>query len=77
MNIINTRAQHYGDINKGQGNMHRIAGMWSTFLGIEITEHEAAWMMVLLKASRSKQDPHHTDDYLDAHGYIDIAEQLQ
>jgi len=77
MSIIEQRAKHYGDIVKGEGNMHRIAGLWSSFLDVEISEHDVAWMMVLLKASRSKQDPKHLDDYTDGHGYLSIAEQLR
>lgn len=75
--IVEERAEHYGAIRKGEGNMHRVAALWSAYLGVPITEHECSWMMVLLKASRSKQDPHHLDDYTDAHGYLDIAEQLR
>jgi len=77
MNIIQQRAAHYGDIVKGEGNIARIAGLWSAYLGTQISEHDVAWLMVLLKASRSKQDPEHLDDYLDAHGYLSIAEQLR
>jgi hypothetical protein len=77
MDIVEERAEHYGAIRKGQGNIHRIAGLWSAYLGTSISEHDVAWMMVLLKASRSKQDPHHLDDYTDAQGYLDIAEQLR
>jgi len=77
MNIVEERAQHYGHIVKGEGNIARIADLWSGFLNVPISEHDVAWMMVLLKASRSKQDPQHLDDYTDAHGYLTIAQQLR
>lgn len=73
MSIVDTRAQHYGD---PRPNHERIAALWSAYTGTEITAHDVAWMMVLLKASRSKIDPLHRDNYTDAHGYTEIAEAL-
>jgi len=75
--IVDERGRSYGGIVKGDGNIHRIAGMWSAYLGVEVTEHDVACMMVLLKVSRSKQDPANLDNYEDAHGYTTIAEQLR
>lgn len=74
--ILNERAASYGPVARG-GNITRIAGLWSAYLGVHVSEHDVGWMMALLKASRSRQDPEHLDNYLDAHGYIDIAEQLR
>lgn len=74
MDIIQQRAEHYGD---PRPNNERIAGLWSAYLGLTISAHDVAWMMVLLKASRSKVDPHHDDNYEDAHGYVDIAKMLR
>ena len=76
MSILNERGESYGPVKRG-GNITRTAALWSAFLGVDITEHDVAWMMVLLKGSRSKQDPEHLDNFLDAHGYLDIAEQLR
>ena len=76
MSILNERGESYGPVKRG-GNITRTAALWSAFLGVNITEHDVAWMMVLLKGSRSKQDPEHLDNFLDAHGYLDIAEQLR
>ena len=72
MDIIEERGQSYGPVGP---NIVRIAALWSAFLGVPITGHDVGWMMVLLKASRSKQDPQHADNYLDAQGYVHIAEQ--
>lgn len=47
-----------GDRNDSYGppeeNLGRIAGMWSSFLGCEITAEDVALMMVLVKISRSR-----------------------
>jgi hypothetical protein len=72
--IVDERAEHYGS---GHENLTRIAALWSAYLGMEITASEACWMMVMVKASRAKVDPEHLDNYLDAHGYLDLAERLR
>jgi hypothetical protein len=76
MGIVDERGKSYGPVKRG-GNISRTAALWSAYLGVPITDHDCAWMMVLLKASRSKQDPGNMDNFLDAHGYLDIAEQLR
>ena len=47
-----------GDRNDSYGppevNLGRIAGMWSAYLGHEITAEDVSLMMVLTKISRSK-----------------------
>lgn len=73
MDIVTERGKSYGN---PRPNHERIAGLWSAYLSHPVTAHDVAWMMVLLKASRSKADPKHGDNYTDAHGYTDIAEQL-
>lgn len=75
MGIVEQRAEHYGS---GHENLTRIADLWSAYLGVEITASEVCWMMVMLKASRAKVDGgQHLDNYLDAHGYLDLAERLR
>lgn len=74
MKILQERGKSYGPIGP---NMERIAALWSAYLDTPITGHDVAWMMVLLKISRSRQDPSHADNYLDAQGYTTIAEMLQ
>lgn len=75
MNIIDQRAQDYGS---GDENLTRIAGLWSSYLGLPITAHDVCWLMVLLKASRARQDAgRHDDNFLDAHGYLELAERLR
>jgi len=74
MSIIDERAATYGPVQGG--NITRIADLWTAYLGTMVTEHDVAWMMVLLKASRSKQDPSHQDNYVDGLGYLEIAREF-
>lgn len=63
----------YGDRQGAYGHPYddysRTAGMWSAFLGVEITPAQAALMMVLLKVSRERNRPK-DDNIVDAHGYL-------
>jgi len=72
--LIEERGQHYGD---PRPNHDRIAGLWSAWLGITLTAHDVAWMMVLLKGSRSKVDPYHDDNYDDSEAYLRIARMVR
>jgi hypothetical protein len=72
--IVTQRAEVYGD---PRPNHERIAALWAAWLGTPVTGHDVAWMFVLAKGSRSKANPGHGDNYVDAHGYLDIAEELQ
>jgi hypothetical protein len=74
MDILQERAAHYGPVGP---NIRRTAVLWSAYLGLEITPHDVGWLMVLLKASRSKVDPGHLDNYEDARGYVNIAEMMR
>lgn len=77
MSIIEDRAKHYGP---GDANLSRIADLWSAYLGIKhppLTAHDVCWMMVMVKASRAKMDPEHLDNFVDAHGYITLAEKFR
>lgn len=73
MDIVTERAKDYGD---PRPNMERTAALWSAYLGIEITAHDVAICMILVKASRSKVSAH-ADNYRDIAGYADIAERLR
>jgi Domain of unknown function (DUF6378) len=76
MSIVEQRSATYGS---GEENLTRIAALWSAYLGVEITASQCCWMMVLLKASRAKVDAgrDHLDNYVDAHGYLELAERLR
>jgi len=72
-NLINgNRQSDYGDPGV---NIERIAGMWSAYLGTEVTGEQVCWMMTMVKASRdlvkSKRD-----NLVDAAGYLGLIERL-
>lgn len=75
MSIVdNERQKEYGD---PRPNFERIAGLWSAYLGITISPHDCAMLLVLMKCSRMKANPHHADSAVDAAGYLLIAERLK
>lgn len=77
MDIVAERGKTYGGQDDGYANLRRIAQLWSAYLGHPVTAHDVSWLMVLMKASRSRQDPAHLDNYTDARGYADLAERLR
>lgn len=72
--IFGDREKTYGDPGK---NLRVIAGMWSAYLGIEITPHHVCDMMIQLKLARLKNDPDHEDSKVDVIGYALLKERLQ
>ena len=71
--IVASRQHDYGDFRV---NITRIADMWSAYTGHNITPHDVAQMMVLLKVSRSKVS-NLEDNYVDQAGYTEIARALR
>ena len=72
--VFGDREQTYGDPGK---NLHMIAGMWSAYLGIEITPEQVCDMMVQLKIARLKSSPDHEDSKVDIIGYTLLKERLK
>ena len=71
--IAGPRAKTYGDKIQNHCN---IAKLWTAYLDKEITAHDAAVMMALLKVARTKfgqQMGQHSDTYVDAAAYMAIA----
>ena len=68
--IMGPRAKTYGDKIVNHAN---IAKMWSAYLDKEITAHDAAVMMALLKVARTKFGAPTADTYVDAAAYMAIA----
>ena len=72
-----------GDRNEAYGppyeNLSDCAALWETYMNakrgytIRIFAEDVAWMMVLLKMTRSFQPGYHPDNYLDASAYAAIA----
>lgn len=76
MSIVEQRSGQYGD---PRPNLKRTAGLWSAYLGTEVTAHDVAQMMVLVKISRTKVPGvgKHDDNYEDQIGYSQIARMLR
>lgn len=66
------REDVYGDVVE---SFNRIAGMWTAYLGIEVSDLDVANLMILLKVSRTK-GKYHRDSYVDIGGYSGSAERL-
>ena len=64
------RHKDYGDKVKNHKN---IAKLWSAYKDVEITPHDVAIMMVLLKIARTKLGAVSSDTYIDGSAYMSIA----
>ncbi len=64
------RQKDYGDKLHNHSN---IAKLWSAYLDKEITAHDAAVMLALLKVARTKFGQPTEDTYVDAAAYMAIA----
>jgi hypothetical protein len=73
MDIIKERGHDYGD---PATNHERIAALWTAYLGTEVSAHDVAICMVLVKASRAKAGKR-DDNYTDMAGYAEIARRLR
>lgn len=74
INIVNgQRREDYGDTRE---SFNRIAGLWSSYLGVRINEFDVAKMMILLKVSRAKNN-NHRDSFVDIVGYVECIDQMQ
>lgn len=71
--ITKDRHNTYGS---AEDNFACIASFWSTYLGIEIKPYQVAFMMVLFKIARLKNNPEHPDSAVDAAGYTAIGHEL-
>lgn len=71
--VCQDRLAEYGTPEESFG---RIASLWSAYKGVDFDPFDAAMMMVLLKVSRAKGNPTHTDSYVDLCGYGSIAGEL-
>ena len=72
--ISKDREKDYGDKVKNHEN---IAKLWSAYKGIEITAHDVAVMMVLLKIARTKLGEVSKDNYIDMSAYGAIAGEIK
>jgi hypothetical protein len=68
--MMGDRMRTHGD---PMGTMSRIAGMWSGYLGREVSVADCCAMMVMVKLARARHG-YDRDHYLDAVAYTLIAE---
>ena len=68
--VTGPRAKTYGDKIRNHAN---IGKLWTAYLDKEITAHDAAVMMALLKVARTKFGAPTADTYVDAAAYMAIA----
>lgn len=71
--VTGQRQSDYGTL---EDNFKVIAGLWSVFLGTEVTAMQVAPMMALLKVARIKSNPTHHDSYVDIAGYAACGAEL-
>ena len=58
-------------------NFERIAGMWTAYLGVDVTANDVCCMMILLKAARIRSGgKYHRDSAVDVAGYAALLEVL-
>ena len=60
------RAATHGSV---ESNFRNIAAIWGSRLGVEITPHQVAIMMIDLKTVRAWSNPKHEDNWIDMAGY--------
>lgn len=72
--IINgQRAEDYGDASE---SFNRTAGMWSAYVGADLSALDVANLMILLKVSRTRNG-FHRDSHVDICGYAGLSDQLR
>ena len=77
--VSETRAATHGDAHTNHWN---IARLWNAFLSIRpepavpLSPRDVTMMMALLKIARTQLGDHNPDDYVDAAGYIAIAQEV-
>ena len=64
--VLKDRQNVYG---KPEDCFGMIARMWGAYLGVCISAHDVAAMMVLLKIARFRHNPLHEDNAVDCAGY--------
>ena len=74
LKLLNGKREHeYGDKKINHKN---IAKLWSAYLGKEVSAHDVAILMLLLKIARVKFGNPSSDTYIDMVGYSAIAGEL-
>lgn len=66
LKAVTQRAENYGD---QADNFEHIASLWRALFGWDVEPEDVALAMMLLKISRLKRTPGHTDSVVDIAGY--------
>ena len=71
--VTKDRADTHGD---AESNFGLIAAYWSAHLNKNISAHDVAVMMTLMKLARMRSNPAHVDSAIDAAGYSALAGEI-
>ena len=71
--VTKDRADTHGD---AESNFGLISCYWSAHLNKNISPHDVAVMMTLMKLARAKANPKHIDNAIDAAGYSALAGEI-
>ena len=71
--VTKDRASDHGNM---EDNFKMIAGLWTTYLNVDVATHDVGAMMTLLKVARIKSNPKHPDNWVDGAGYMACGGEL-
>ena len=71
------KGQRHKDYGDKTDNHNNIAKLWSAYLDVDITPHDVAIMMCLLKIARTKLGDVSEDTYIDMAAYGAIAGEIK
>ena len=73
-NLVNgSRAKDYGDAYE---NHERVAQLWSTILGQDVSVSQVYQCLMALKLARLIVSPTHTDSWVDIAGYASLGGEI-
>ena len=73
-NLVNgPRARDYGD---AYDNHERVAQLWSTILGQDVSVSQVYQCLMALKLARLIVSPTHTDSWVDIAGYASLGGEI-
>ena len=73
-NLVNgPRAKDYGDASE---NHERVAQLWSTILGQDVSVSQVYQCLMALKLARLIVSPTHTDSWVDIAGYASLGGEI-
>ena len=71
-----TSTERQAQYGAPEDNLGRIGALWSAYLGKDLSAHDVAVMMALVKIGRISSGVTVRDNYVDAVAYIGLADQL-